>query len=88
MSMRTTQCVARYSPNRWDTPRASACSNGNKKKPDVTMRNETAHRPTPRITLQRSNPLEQSLAPARGSLACILLFMYIQVHAYHDVSVL
>ena len=82
MSMRTTQCVARYSPNRWDTPRASTCTNGNKKKPDVTMRNETAHRPTPRITFQRSNPLEQSLAPARTQFG-----LHIANHVYTSTCI-
>lgn len=82
MSIRTTQSVARYSPNRWDTPRASTCSNGNKKKPDVTMRNETAHRPTPRITLQRSNPLEQSLAPARAQFG-----LHIAIHVYTSTCI-
>lgn len=82
MSMRTTPCVARYSPNRWDTPRASACTDGNKKKPDVTMRNETAHLPTPRITLQHSNPLEQSLAPARAQFG-----LHIAIHVYTSTCI-
>lgn len=82
MSMRTTPCVARYSPNRWDTPRASACTDGNKKKPDVTMRNETAHRPTPRITLQRSNPLEQSLAPTLAQFG-----LHIANHVYTSTCI-
>ncbi len=77
MSMRTTQRVTHYSRNRWDAPRDSACTGGNTKNPDVTMRNETTHLPSPRITLPPSRPLEQSRAPALAQFG-----LHIAYHVY------